>query len=150
MLTVCVCAGGACLCLQEAKKALKRCQVLSRPQELAQNALQLFDILANSLLVEHIDYGIELALQVGLTPPGGQNAQERSWRTATGISNDMAGCGSADSAHGRFPADFARFLHDPPPLFLTQFTGVAPTWALLTGPRQDVVDIPRHLRAVDQ
>ncbi|KAF0308435.1 Exocyst complex component 5 [Amphibalanus amphitrite] len=49
--------------LQEAKKALKRCQVLSRPQELAQNALQLFDILTNSLLVEHIDYGIELALQ---------------------------------------------------------------------------------------
>ncbi|XP_037094545.1 LOW QUALITY PROTEIN: exocyst complex component 5-like [Pollicipes pollicipes] len=49
--------------LQEAKRAFKRCQVLSRPQELAQNALQLFDILASSLLVEHIDYGIELALQ---------------------------------------------------------------------------------------
>ena len=55
---------------QEAKKAFKRCQVLSRPQELAQNALQLFDILANSLLVEHIDYGIELALQVRQTRDG--------------------------------------------------------------------------------
>jgi hypothetical protein len=49
--------------LQETKLALQRCQALSRSQELSQNALTLFEIETHFLVVEHLDYALEVALQ---------------------------------------------------------------------------------------
>lgn len=53
--------------LQETKMSLQRCHLLSKQQELAQNALVLFEIELQSLCIEHIDYAIELGLQ-GIPP----------------------------------------------------------------------------------
>lgn len=36
---------------------------LSRPEERANNATQILDRLLNSLLIEHVDYAVELGLQ---------------------------------------------------------------------------------------
>ncbi|KAL1114999.1 hypothetical protein AAG570_007822 [Ranatra chinensis] len=49
--------------LQEAKLAFQRCRVLSRPSECAGNALQIFDVVMSHLIVDHVDYAVELALQ---------------------------------------------------------------------------------------
>ncbi|KAB7504760.1 Exocyst complex component 5 [Armadillidium nasatum] len=55
--------------LQETKHAFKRCQMLSTQSEVHNNAVEIFDLLTKSLLVDHVDYAIELGLQ---TIPGGE------------------------------------------------------------------------------
>ncbi|XP_045120957.1 exocyst complex component 5-like isoform X1 [Portunus trituberculatus] len=55
--------------LQETKQAFKRCQMLSSQSDVHNNAVQIFDLLAKALLNEHVDYAIELGLQV---IPGGE------------------------------------------------------------------------------
>eukprot|EP00096_Caligus_rogercresseyi_P012842 TRINITY_DN5509_c0_g1_i1.p1 TRINITY_DN5509_c0_g1~~TRINITY_DN5509_c0_g1_i1.p1 ORF type:complete len:437 (-),score=169.96 TRINITY_DN5509_c0_g1_i1:172-1482(-) len=49
--------------LQLSKMAFRRCQVLSSPQELPSNAMEIFNILVSFLIHEHIDYALEIALQ---------------------------------------------------------------------------------------
>ncbi|KAL3287234.1 hypothetical protein HHI36_001711 [Cryptolaemus montrouzieri] len=49
--------------LQDSKNAFMRCQLLSKPEERAENATQILDKLMNSLLIEHVDYALELGLQ---------------------------------------------------------------------------------------
>lgn len=49
--------------LQDTKHAFQRCQLMSKPEERANNASQILDKLINSLLIEHVDYAIELGLQ---------------------------------------------------------------------------------------
>ncbi|XP_042858694.1 exocyst complex component 5-like isoform X1 [Penaeus japonicus] len=55
--------------LQETKQAFKRCQMLSTQSDVHNNAVQIFDLLTKALLIEHVDYAIELGLQV---IPGGE------------------------------------------------------------------------------
>lgn len=49
--------------LQESKEAFRRCQVLSRPADLAANAVEIFNLLVSYLLHHHVDYALELGLQ---------------------------------------------------------------------------------------
>ncbi|RZF42188.1 hypothetical protein LSTR_LSTR004337 [Laodelphax striatellus] len=49
--------------LQDTKLALNRCLVLSQPSELANNAVLIMEVLQQQLVVEHLDYAIELGLQ---------------------------------------------------------------------------------------
>ncbi|KAK9497068.1 hypothetical protein O3M35_004447 [Rhynocoris fuscipes] len=49
--------------LQESKIAFKRCSALSRQTELSNNAFQLLEVVVNAILIEHVDYAVELALQ---------------------------------------------------------------------------------------
>lgn len=49
--------------LQETKLALQRCHYLSKPQDLPNNAMEIFDIQLHHLCIEHIDYAIEIGLQ---------------------------------------------------------------------------------------
>ncbi|XP_076028740.1 exocyst complex component Sec10 [Oratosquilla oratoria] len=49
--------------LQETKQAFKRCQMLSTPSDVQNNAVQIFDLLVKALLLDHVDYAIELGLQ---------------------------------------------------------------------------------------
>ncbi|CAG9813813.1 unnamed protein product [Phaedon cochleariae] len=53
----------AVMVLQDTKHAFQRCQLLSRPKDRASNAAQILDRLINSLLIEHVDYAVELGLQ---------------------------------------------------------------------------------------
>ncbi|KAK3868397.1 hypothetical protein Pcinc_026201 [Petrolisthes cinctipes] len=55
--------------LQETKQAFKRCQMLSTQSDVHNNAVHIFDLLTKALLVEHVDYAIELGL---LVIPGGE------------------------------------------------------------------------------
>jgi len=48
--------------LQETKEAFRRCQVLSRPVDLASNAVEIFNILVSYLFHNHVDYAIEIGL----------------------------------------------------------------------------------------
>lgn len=41
---------------------------LSRPTELSNNAIQLLEVIVNAILVEHIDYAVELAMQTLSVP----------------------------------------------------------------------------------
>jgi len=43
--------------------AYSRCGLLSKKSETSTNASQIFDILTQSLLKEHVDYALELGLQ---------------------------------------------------------------------------------------
>lgn len=49
--------------LQKSKEAFQRCQVLSQPSDLPANAVQLFDVLLQHLISEHVIYAIEMGLQ---------------------------------------------------------------------------------------
>ncbi|KAI7692750.1 Exocyst complex component 5 [Sarcoptes scabiei] len=49
--------------LQESKMSLQRCSLLSKPQDLANNAMLIYEIELQNLCIEHIDYAIELGLQ---------------------------------------------------------------------------------------
>ncbi|KAK7502742.1 hypothetical protein BaRGS_00005992 [Batillaria attramentaria] len=48
--------------LQETKNAFRRCQVLSYSSDLSTNAVKIFEVLVNHLVMEHIDYAVELGL----------------------------------------------------------------------------------------
>ncbi|CAG2100785.1 unnamed protein product [Medioppia subpectinata] len=59
-----VCEEVAITVLQETKLALQRCRALSaRPQDIAATALRLFELQMHFLFAEHLDYGVDLALQ---------------------------------------------------------------------------------------
>lgn len=49
--------------LQESKNAFKRCHVLCTSSDLAGNADKILDVLIQFLVLEHIDYAVELGLQ---------------------------------------------------------------------------------------
>ncbi|XP_052273620.1 exocyst complex component 5-like isoform X2 [Dreissena polymorpha] len=49
--------------LQETKLAFKRCQQLSVSSDVSGNAVKILDILIKYLVVEHIDYAVEVGLQ---------------------------------------------------------------------------------------
>ncbi|EEC06847.1 sec10, putative [Ixodes scapularis] len=49
--------------LQESKLAFQRCQLLSKPTELPKSVAQLFEILLNSLCIEHMHYALEIGLR---------------------------------------------------------------------------------------
>jgi len=49
--------------LQESRIAYSRCSLLSKKSDIPTNASQVFDILTNGLLKEHVDYALELGLQ---------------------------------------------------------------------------------------
>ncbi|XP_057655037.1 exocyst complex component 5 [Diorhabda carinulata] len=59
--------------LQDTKHAFQRCQLLSKPTERAGNAAQILDRLINSLLVEHVDYAVEIGLQAVPVVEGAKN-----------------------------------------------------------------------------
>ncbi len=61
--------------LQMTKTALDRCQALSPPKDLANNAAQVSDILLSYLVHEHIDYAIEIGLQ-GIPAPESKTIPE--------------------------------------------------------------------------
>ncbi|KAK3600903.1 hypothetical protein CHS0354_013280 [Potamilus streckersoni] len=59
--------------LQETKLALKRCKVLSGTSDVAENAVRVLDVLIQYLVVEHIDYAIEIGLHgIPLSDPKSQ------------------------------------------------------------------------------
>ncbi|GAB1597556.1 exocyst complex component 5-like [Argonauta hians] len=49
--------------LQETKLAFKRCKVISSPSDLPSNAVRILETLIQFLVMEHIDYAVELGLQ---------------------------------------------------------------------------------------
>ena len=49
--------------LQETKLALERCQLLSKPTDLANNAIDIMEIQLEFLIRKHIDYALNLSLQ---------------------------------------------------------------------------------------
>lgn len=49
--------------LQRSKLAFQRCQLLSQSNDVPTNALQIFEILLQYLISEHVDYALELGLQ---------------------------------------------------------------------------------------
>ncbi|WAR03182.1 EXOC5-like protein [Mya arenaria] len=49
--------------LQETKQAFKRCQMLSGGSDVPENAVKILDILIKYLVLEHIDYAVEVGLQ---------------------------------------------------------------------------------------
>ena len=49
--------------LQLTKNAFRRCQALSRPQDLPSNAAEILGILVSYLVREHVDYAVEIGLQ---------------------------------------------------------------------------------------
>ncbi|CAB3383453.1 Hypothetical predicted protein [Cloeon dipterum] len=59
--------------LQESKSAFQRCQMLSQPKETAANASLVLEILLQYLVVEHIDYAIDLGLQALPIPESKSN-----------------------------------------------------------------------------
>lgn len=59
--------------LQEAKCAFKRCQMLSSSSQMSGNAVQVFEVLVDYLVVQHIDYALELGLKsIPLPDPNSQ------------------------------------------------------------------------------
>lgn len=61
--------------IQESKHAFDRCQLLSKPTELASNAVQLLEVLLNCIIIDHVDYAVELALQAVPIPESKSQAQ---------------------------------------------------------------------------
>ncbi|XP_059169792.1 exocyst complex component 5-like [Physella acuta] len=53
--------------LQDTKNAFKRCHTLSSSSDLASNAIKIFEVLIQYLVVEHIDYAVEMGL-LGIPP----------------------------------------------------------------------------------
>ena len=61
--------------LQEAKEALRRCQVLSKHSDQASNAEEIWNLLVSYLLHNHVDYALELGLS-GIPLPESKSAPE--------------------------------------------------------------------------
>ena len=61
--------------LQEAKEALRRCQVLSKQSDLASNAEEIWNLLVSYLLHNHVDYALELGL-AGIPLPESKSSPE--------------------------------------------------------------------------
>ncbi|KAJ8941941.1 hypothetical protein NQ318_013274 [Aromia moschata] len=65
----------AIMILQDTKHAFERCLLLSKPEERATNATLILDKLINGLLIEHVDYAVELGLQAVPVVEGGRRAR---------------------------------------------------------------------------
>ena len=61
--------------LQEAKEAFRRCQVLSKPSDLAANAEEIWNLLVSYLIHNHVDYALELGL-AGIPLPEAKSSPE--------------------------------------------------------------------------
>jgi len=61
--------------LQEAKEALRRCQVLSKQSDQASNAAEIWSLLVSYLLHNHVDYALELGL-AGIPLPESKSSPE--------------------------------------------------------------------------
>jgi len=61
--------------LQEAKEALRRCQVLSKQSDQASNAAEIWNLLVSYLLHNHVDYALELGL-AGIPLPESKSSPE--------------------------------------------------------------------------
>uniref|UniRef100_A0A0A9W0K1 Exocyst complex component 5 n=5 Tax=Lygus hesperus TaxID=30085 RepID=A0A0A9W0K1_LYGHE len=62
--------------LEEAKTAFSRCQVLSRPSELANNASQIVEVLLDYLINNFVNYALEIGLQAVPIPETKSQPQE--------------------------------------------------------------------------
>ncbi|KAH1007040.1 hypothetical protein HUJ04_004322 [Dendroctonus ponderosae] len=63
----------AIMILQDTKHAFLRCQLLSRPEDKSSNASKILTTLVNSLLIEHVDYAVELGLHAIPVVEGAKN-----------------------------------------------------------------------------
>ncbi|CAH1793026.1 unnamed protein product [Owenia fusiformis] len=61
--------------LQETKFAFKRCQALSSQNSLAENAVQIFEVLVQYMCIEHILYAIDIGLQAIPLPDAKQQPE---------------------------------------------------------------------------
>ncbi|CAH1394309.1 unnamed protein product [Nezara viridula] len=61
--------------IQESKQAFYRCKLLSKPADLASNAVQLLEVLLNCIIIDHVDYAVELALQAVPIPESKTQSQ---------------------------------------------------------------------------
>jgi hypothetical protein len=75
--------------LQDTKHAFQRCQLLSKPEDKASNATQILDRLLNSLLIEHVDYALELGLQAIPVVEGSKNPSTLYFFTVVHQSNNI-------------------------------------------------------------
>ncbi|EFA06250.1 exocyst complex component 5 [Tribolium castaneum] len=75
--------------LQDTKQAFQRCQLLSKPEDKASNASQILDRLLNSLLIEHVDYALELGLQAIPVVEGSKNPPTLYFFTVVHQSNNI-------------------------------------------------------------
>jgi len=74
--------------LQETKEAFRRCQVLSRPVDLASNAVEIFNILVSYLFHNHVDYAIEIGL-TGIPLPETKSPPELYFFDVVGQTNTI-------------------------------------------------------------
>jgi len=72
--------------LQLTKEAFRRCQTLSNSKDLAQNAVEIFDKLIGFLLIEHVDYALELGL-LGIPLPECKSIPELFFFDVVGQTN---------------------------------------------------------------
>ncbi|KAF7265194.1 hypothetical protein GWI33_021387 [Rhynchophorus ferrugineus] len=79
----------AIMILQDTKNAFARCQLLSKPEEKAANASKLLNTLVNSLLIEHVDYAVELGLQAIPVVEGAKNPPVLYFFTVVHQSNNI-------------------------------------------------------------
>ncbi|XP_018570969.1 exocyst complex component 5 [Anoplophora glabripennis] len=75
--------------LQDTKHAFQRCQLLSKPEERASNASQILDKLINSVLIEHVDYAVELGLQAVPVVEGAKSPPSIYFFTVVHQSNNI-------------------------------------------------------------
>jgi hypothetical protein len=62
---------------------------LSKPEDKASNATQILDRLLNSLLIEHVDYALELGLQAIPVVEGSKNPSTLYFFTVVHQSNNI-------------------------------------------------------------
>ncbi|CAG9766397.1 unnamed protein product [Ceutorhynchus assimilis] len=75
--------------LQDTKNAFLRCQLLSKPEEKATNASKILNTLVNSLLIEHVDYAVELGLQAVPVVEGAKTSPTLSFFTIVHQCNNI-------------------------------------------------------------
>ncbi|XP_030759414.1 exocyst complex component 5 [Sitophilus oryzae] len=79
----------AIMILQDTKNAFSRCQLLSKPEERAGNASKILNTLVNSLLIEHVDYAVELGLHAIPVVEGAKNSPVLYFFTVVHQSNNI-------------------------------------------------------------
>lgn len=79
----------AIVILQDTKNGFQRCQLLSKLEEKASNASKILNTLVNSLVIEHVDYAVELGLQAIPVVEGARNPPELYFFTIVHQSNNI-------------------------------------------------------------
>lgn len=74
--------------LQETKLAFKRCKVISSQSDLPSNAVRILETLIQYLVIEHIDYAVELGLQA-IPLPDAKTPPEIYFFDVTGQANTL-------------------------------------------------------------